>query len=117
MPKSGFEIQEMDLRIQFSLITRIQAAARVYKATSAGGSSDSLPNYLSALESLAEYVTTRCRGVALFEEVQAARQQELAEQPPAKAKKRGPKLIPFTPPAEAPGFAAAGDMSCESLAG
>jgi hypothetical protein len=117
MLEFGSEIQEMDLRIQWSLITRVKAAARVYKAACAGGSTESLANYLSALESLSEYVATRCRGVALFEEVQVTGRQDFAEPPLAKAKKRGPKLIPFMPQAEAPEFAAARDLSCESLAG
>jgi hypothetical protein len=55
--------------------------------------------------------------VALFEEVQVTGRQDFAEPPLAKAKKRGPKLIPFMPQAEAPEFAAARDLSCESLAG
>jgi hypothetical protein len=117
MPKLSCEIQELDLSIQRSLIARIRTAANVYKSTCAGVSTDPLKSYLSALESLAEYVATRRRGSALYDEVRAAGHQELAVQPLPKVKKHGPMLIPFTPPAGAPGFAVAGGVSCESLAG
>jgi len=119
MPKLGFnELQEMDLKIQWSLLTKVRAAARAYKSTCADVNSDPLKSYLSALESLAEYVAVRCRGSALFAEMQAARRPELAVHPMAKATKRRPKIIPLAAQAEAPGFAAAArDMSCETLAG
>jgi hypothetical protein len=118
MLKSGSEVREMDLRIQWSLITRIKAAATVYKSAAVAGNVESLNGYLSALENLAEYVATRCRGSALFEEGQAAGQPEPAVERPATGKKRGPKLIPFTPSVEGAAFVAvAGDVSCESLAG
>lgn len=116
MQELGFEIQEMDLRIQWSLLTRIRAEANAYK--SAGGvSTDSLTRYLSALESLAEYVATRCRGSALLDEVRAVGKREHVVQPLTKVKQRRPRLIPFTAKAEAQGLVAAGDVGSESLAG
>ena len=117
MQKPSFDIQEMDLRIQWSLLTRIRAEATAYKSTCAGVTTDSLKGYLSALESLAEYVATRCRGAALFEEAQAAGMQEFVVPPPAKVKRRGPRFIPFPPKTEAQDFAAAGDAGCERLVG
>ena len=117
MQKPSFDIQEMDLRIQWSLLTRIRAEATAYRSTCAGVSTDSLNGYLSALESLAEYVATRCRGSALLDEVQAVAKRELVVQPPAKVKRRGPRFIPFPPKTEAQGLAAAGDAGCERLVG
>jgi hypothetical protein len=117
MLKPGFEAQEMDLRIQWSLITRIKAAARVYRSATAAGSAESLKDYLSALEGLVEYIATRCRGSVIFEEVKATGYQELAVQTPAKGKKRGSKLLQLKS-TQAPAFAvAASEVSCETLAG
>ena len=53
--------EELDLRIQFSLVTRIRQAATVYKAAHPEVRSAELRQYLSALECLAEYVAAKRR--------------------------------------------------------
>jgi hypothetical protein len=94
MQTPEIEAQQIDLKLQWSLLTHIKAAGNVYKTC--GGSietSDSLRRYLTALENLAEYVATRCRGSELFQEVLAAEQK-------GKPRRRGPKLIPIAAPEE-----------------
>ena len=117
LQKQRFDTEEMDLSIQWSLLTRISAAASAYQATSASGTNDSLTRYLSALESLAEYVATRCRGAALFAELCALEEQDVVVQLPTRSRRREPRLIEFTPKAEVQGCAAPDDGCCESMAG
>jgi hypothetical protein len=117
MPKLLSAAQETDLLIQRSLIIRIQAAAKVHKSASTGGHQEPLKSYLSALESLAEYVATRCRGAAVFDEVKAAGHQEDVVQAPVKTRKRGPKVVQLNPPEEPAAFATGSHAGCESLAG
>ena len=117
MQKLSFETQEMDLSIQWSLITRIRAAANAYKSNCAGVSTDSLKSYLSALESLAEYVATRCRGSALFDEIRAAGQQRRIVQPVGEGLGTRARVHPIHPEGRRKGLAAAGDVSYERLVG
>jgi len=101
----------MDLRIQWSLLTRIKAAAAVYEVDTTAGQTDSLKSYLAALEKLAEYVETRQRGSAIFQEMR------INEQPAAKTKWREPKVVPLTPPLAASDYEAAAGAGEMSLAG
>jgi hypothetical protein len=101
----------MELRIQWSMITRIKAAAGPYHSAGAGGNTEALKVYLTALESLAEYIATRCRGSALFDEVKAAGMTEPIV-PVAPSTRRRPKLVQLSPKEEPATFAAgAGDVS------
>lgn len=103
------ETQEVDGSIQWSLLTKIKAAATAYKADSAN--TDSLHSYLRALENLAEYVGTRQRGSVIFQEMRSIKQRA------AKPKRREPIVIPFDPPVEASDDAASAVADEMSLAG
>jgi len=65
--------EELDLHIQFSLVARIRQAAKAYRATPAAVSPPAMAAYVCALESLAEYVTSKWRGSQVLEESQAPR--------------------------------------------
>ena len=114
MQNSASASQDTDLRIQYSLVARIKAAGNVYKSAPASHTAEPLRCYLTALENLAEYVATRCRGAELSNE--AAVPGDKQAMAPAKPRKRSPKLIEFTPPAEEPITFTAGDAPRESLA-
>ena len=73
MPRSS--TQELDLRIQLSLVTSIRHAASAYHAAPATGAPAALEAYLSALESLAEYVATKWRGERISSELPVAGQR------------------------------------------
>ena len=73
MPRSS--TQELDLRIQLSLVTGIRHAASAYNAAPAIVAAAALEAYLSALESLAEYVAAKWRGARISNELPVAGQR------------------------------------------
>jgi hypothetical protein len=70
MPRSS--IQELDLSIQLSLVTSIRHAASAYNAAPTAAAPAALETYLSALESLAEYVAAKWRGERVLSEAPVA---------------------------------------------
>jgi hypothetical protein len=83
------------LRIQFALFGRIREAARAYQAAPAEASS-ALANYVTALESLAEYVSARWRGLRL--------QEAPVKHPPIRAD-RTSRIIAIAQPTDGSGDA------------
>jgi hypothetical protein len=73
MPRSS--TQELDQRIQLSLVTSIRHAASAYNAAPETAAPAALETYLSALEGLAEYVAAKWRGARVFNETPVAGQQ------------------------------------------
>jgi hypothetical protein len=68
-------LQDLDLQVQFSLVTRIRQAANTYKAAHPEVCSTELQQYLSALECLAEYVAAKRRDWHVLLEVPAVSQR------------------------------------------
>jgi hypothetical protein len=65
----------LDLRSQLSLVTSIRHAASAYNAAPATVAPAALEAYLSALESLAEYVAAKWRGARISKELPVAGQR------------------------------------------
>jgi len=92
MPRPSSE--ELDLHIQVSLLAKIRHAANAYNAASSNASPHALENYLSSLESLAEYVAARWRGARVFEEAPVAPQLVRS------TRSNAPRMFPFAPPVD-----------------
>jgi hypothetical protein len=92
--------QELDVRIQFSLVTKIRHAATVYNTAPANASPEALENYLSALESLAEYVAAKWRGELAVAEAPAARHALRIKRKSPPRQESSARIIPFSPPAD-----------------
>ena len=91
-------LQELDRLIQLSLVTSVRRAANAYKAEPAAPFPESLKTYLSALESLAEYVSAKWRGERAVPEIKAARHRIGVRHISAKDES-GAGVVPFVPPA------------------
>ena len=91
MPRSS--TQELDLRIQLSLVTSIRHAASAYNAAPATEVPAALETYLSALERLAEYVAAKWRGARIFNEAPVAGQRVRTHHSTA-------RITPFAPTAD-----------------
>jgi len=88
----------LDLRIQFSLVNKIRNAAAVYNAASANSSPEALQTYLSALESLADYVAAKWRGERTVPEPTAIRPPLRIKRKLAVKQESTARIIPFSPP-------------------
>jgi hypothetical protein len=97
--------QELDLRIQFSLVSKIRHAANAYKAVPAASSPEVLEHYLSALENLADYVAAKWRGGRTLPDSVAARPPLRMKRKPAAKPESNARIIPFGLPASAAGAA------------
>ena len=92
-------VQELDRLIQLSLVISVRRAANAHKAEPADPFPESLKTYLSALESLAEYVSAKWRGERAVPEIKAARQR-IGVRPISTKDESGPGIGPFVPLAD-----------------
>ena len=108
MPRSS--TQELDLRIQLSLVTSIRHAGSAYNAAPAAAAPAALETYLSALEGLAEYVAAKWRGARVFNETPVAGHRGRTNHSTA-------GITPFAPAADSYRETLAGEMAWERAAG
>jgi len=108
MPRSS--IQELDMRIQLSLVTSIRQAASAYNAAPAIAAPAALETYLSALESLAEYVAAKWRGERVLSEAPVAGRRVRTNHSAA-------RVTPFAPMADSYRTPAVAEMAYERKAG
>lgn len=103
MPKTPSE--ELDLRFQWSLVNRIRQAANACKAAPMDAGSAALQSYMSALESLAEYVAAKCQEspIPIEYPLRSQRMRVKRHGPDTVRPKTDRRIIPFPTPPDRPG--------------
>jgi hypothetical protein len=92
---STSDTQDLDLRIQFSLVRRIRHAANAYNAAPASSSSEAFETYLSGLESLANYVAAKWRGERVVLDISTATHRLRASHRTSVKHECAARIIPF----------------------